>query len=260
MNSRPGTARRPLPGPEEADFWVAWILLATSLIQITAFFTLIAAVSLAAAAIVRLATWDLRARARASSHASVDRSPPVVPWWPLVWMGVLIAPWAAFWALDLHQARVRVILLVVPFGSVVFAVAHRVLSRRRGALYVWTFAGIAAGLALIAAHETLERRPLMEAGLAVATSFVAIALTVTLSRPRPATPPEAVATWRKLAAGAALGLAYPWGALVLRSDNGCTGVSGVYTNTLLLTAVVLFGMGPAAIARLLMPSQRVMPP
>lgn len=60
-----------------------------------------------------------------------------------------------------------------------------------------------------------------------------------------------------LAAGALLGLASVFGLFVLRADNGCTGVSGAFSTTLLVTTVALYLFGPIVLAmHLVEPSRR----
>ena len=89
---------------------------------------------------------------------------------------VVFALWARFWVLDLHEARFRWVLLLLP------------------------------GLALVG--SALTRR-----------------------------------AWGARL-GAVLGLSSVLVWMLLRSDNGCTGVSRVYEQTMLGSALLVYGLGP----------------
>ena len=57
-------------------------------------------------------------------------------------------------------------------------------------------------------------------------------------------------TFRDLLAGALLAMGPIFCLMAIRADNGCTGVSGAYSFTLLVTAPALFVLGPSIFAEL----------
>ncbi len=203
----------------------------------------------------------VRAVVRRPSRRSPERGPgpsPSRPWAAWAWLSALVLSWGVFWALDLHRARFQIVLWLLPIASGVFVCAWRLAGNLERPLLFWACVGASAGLGLRSAREIHEEGPGLFTWLAVA-SWLAVLVSAALSKRRPGrafdAPGSRAGVLRGMAVGAAVGVANVWTLAVLRSDNGCTGVSSVYSSTLAGSALLLFAFGASALARLLRPDR-----
>jgi hypothetical protein len=158
--------------------------------------------------------------------------------------------WAAFWLIDLRRAQFQQVLWTVPACAVLLLLTRLASSTPRHAPLPWlcAFALILLGpQAAIELHGPHPASKLVVATAALALFWLAALGFHAFRLPRASRRPS----WRAGLAGGLVGLDIAFALAGQRSENGCTGISSIYTWTLEVTLVALFSVGPAALSRLL---------
>lgn len=167
---------------------------------------------------------------------------------------VLVGPWFWFWTEDLHRAAFRVSLLLVPAAAGIYAVATATATRGHSSWRLWI--PVAVGLGLLPFAATSAYRLFVRGRFSVAAIVMVVVFLSAVAWPcylalqrREWT--RAVNWWSiQGLVGGLVGLAGVWVLMVGRSDNGCTGVSNIYSDTMLAT-LACFAFGPSLMARAL---------
>jgi hypothetical protein len=177
---------------------------------------------------------------------------------PFLFWGVLLAVWSDFYATDLRHSKFQIVLWIVPVVALGF-VLLRLLAERLGELWLWLLVAISSILlAWLDPLESLRHVHRLDAELlmmqlnmcltvalgAGSILFVVLWLTRQKSTTRP------FYLLRTLHCGAIYGLAPVFVCMGWRSVwGGCSGMGGTYTNTLLITGLFVFVLGPMLLER-----------